>query len=70
MATVKFTSGEEREYAADGAALSDPLFVLYIYNRERQELESVDTFPVEQVAWAKFPDGRIVIGKGTVEPAP
>ncbi len=71
MATVvKFTSGEEKEYAADAAGLSESLFVLYIYNRKRRKLESADIFPAERVAWAKFPDGRIVIGRGTVESAP
>ena len=69
MATVvKFSSGEEKEYAADAAALSGPLFVLYRYSRKRRKLESVATFRAQQVAWAKFTDGRIVIGRGTVEP--
>jgi hypothetical protein len=69
MATVvKFASGEEKEYVADAAGISGPLFVLYVYNRKRRKLESADTFPAERVAWARFPDERIVIGRGTVEP--
>jgi hypothetical protein len=65
---VKFMNGEEKEYAADAAGVAGPLFVLSVYDRKRRKLESAQTFPAEGVVWARFPDGRIVIGKGTLEP--
>jgi hypothetical protein len=46
----------------------EPLFVLYKCSRKLRKLESVATYPAEQVARAELPGGRIVIGMGTVEP--
>jgi len=64
---VKFTNGEEKDCDADSAALSGPVFVLYKYNRTRRRLESAETLPAEQVAWARLPNGDIVVGRGVVK---
>jgi hypothetical protein len=66
--TVKFVRGEERQYHADAAFLEDHerLFVLYKWNKPRRKLESADVFPADQVAWARLPNGNIVLGKGQV----
>ena len=66
--TVRFTSGEERQYDADEAVVQDydRLFVLHKWNRRKRKLESGRTFPADQVVWACLPDGRIVVGKGRV----
>jgi hypothetical protein len=66
MTTVKFASGEERQFDADAAGLSGPVFVLYKWNRKRRKLESGSCFPADQVAWARLPSGNIVLGIGRV----
>jgi hypothetical protein len=64
---VKFNSGEEKEYDADSAVLSGPLLVLHKRTRPRGKLESSDTFPADQVAWVRLPDGDIGFGRGVVK---
>lgn len=65
--TVKFVSGEEREYDADTASLANygRLFVLHKW--KGRKLESANTFRADQVAWARKPNGEIVIGRGRVD---
>jgi hypothetical protein len=62
MTTVKFTTGEEKEFDADAAVLSGPLFVLHKWNARRRKPESGACFPADQVVWARLPDGSIVLG--------
>jgi hypothetical protein len=65
--TVKFASGEERVCEGDAAILSDSVFVIRKYDRQRRKHESVATFPADQVAWARLANGNIVLGKGKVQ---
>jgi len=62
---VKFVSGEERQYDGETAALQGPVLVLY--KRKRRKLESSDAFPAETVVWAQTPDGRTILGRGTIK---
>jgi hypothetical protein len=64
---VKFVTGEEKEFDADAAVLSGPLFVLHKWNPKRRKLESGACFPAEKVAWARLPNGNIVVGRGRVK---
>ena len=64
MVTVKFSSGEEKEYDADSANVVEHLFVLYKYHPIRRKSESRDTFPAAGIAWARLPDGSLVVGRG------
>ena len=63
MVTVLFTDGTEKEYDADGAHKSGPLFVLTKYNRKRRKSDICQTFPVGNVVWAQYP-GSIILGEG------
>ncbi len=67
--TVKFVTGEERQYEADAAFLEDHerLFVLHRWNKKKRKLESADVFRADEVAWALLPDGRIILGKAQVK---
>jgi len=67
MTVVKFATGEEKEFDADAAVLSGPLFVLHKWNPKRRKLESGACFPAEQVAWARLPNGKVVLGTGRVK---
>ena len=63
MVTVKFADRTEKEYDADGAHKSGPLFVLTKYNRKRRKSEICETFPVGNVVWAQFPVS-VILGEG------
>jgi hypothetical protein len=68
MLLVKFATGEEKEFDADTAVVSGPLFVLHKWNAKRRKLESGACFPAEQVSWARLPNGNVVLGVGRLEP--
>ena len=61
MITVKFATGEEKQFNRDGAALSGPVFVLY--RRRRGKLEVSDAFSADQIEWARLSSGVMVMGK-------
>jgi hypothetical protein len=63
--TVKFTTGQEEHFDAEAAASSGPVFILY--KRNGRKLEPANTFPVDQVAWARLNNGNIVLGSGIVK---
>ena len=60
--TVKFVTGEERQYDADTASLDGHLFVLKKWTGRR--LESGKVFDADQVVMALLKNGDIVLGKG------
>jgi hypothetical protein len=66
MTTVKFATGEEKEFDADAAVLSGALLALHKWNPKRRKLESRSCFPADEVAWARLPNGNIVLGTGRV----
>jgi hypothetical protein len=66
MITVKFVSGDEKQFRGDAASLSGPVFVLH--RRRGKKLETADTFSADQVVWARLPNGEIILGKGRVKP--
>ena len=67
--TVRFASGEKRQYHADAASLEDHerVFVLHKWNARKRKLESTETFLADEIAWARLPNGNIVLGKGQVK---
>lgn len=67
MTLVRFATGEEKQFDADAAVLSGPLFVLHKWNPKRRKLESGSCFPADQVAWARLRNGNIVLGTGRVK---
>jgi len=66
MITVKFANGDEKRFDRDGAALSGPVFLLY--RRRGKRLETSNAFSADQIVWARLPDGKLVLGKGKVDP--
>ena len=64
--TVKFANGQEKQFDGEAATLTGPLFVLY--KRRGRKLESADTFPADQIAWARLEkSGTIVVGGGIIK---
>jgi hypothetical protein len=66
VVTLKFTNGREAIHNADRAHISGHLLVLSKYNKGRRKHETSEVFQADEIAWARYPDGRIVLGKGTV----
>jgi hypothetical protein len=60
---ITFKGGLEKQYDADSAAISGPLFVIYKYNNQTGKDEIRETFPAAGVVLATLPDGHIVVGK-------
>ena len=63
---VRFVTGEEKGFNATAAGMECNLFVLYKWNRKRRTLESGPTFQSDKVAWARLPNGELVLGRGSV----
>jgi hypothetical protein len=53
VVTVLFTDGTGKGFDADAGSKDGPLFVLRKWNRQRRKSEICETFPVEQVVWAR-----------------
>jgi hypothetical protein len=62
MITVKFATGEEKQFNRESASLMGPVFLLY--RRRGRKLETSNTFSADQVVWARLPSGEIIFGKG------
>ena len=63
--TIRFTDGRDQTLYADSAKVSGSVLILYHSPKDRRELRSSGSFPVEMIESAQLSNGTIVYGDPT-----
>jgi hypothetical protein len=66
MMTIRFESGVQRRIKADSAAVKDGILEVYVYTKDRSQLQRTVTVPAKTVRWALLDNGTYVIGDSEV----